>query len=160
MTRNQKISIGVVVVGGIAAFFWWRKRRGSGSQRWGLLERVNEIRGQLALDGTPYVPIPFAYNSDVIPTSSMGDLDAIAGYITTHPTIEVEIVGHTDDVGSEDFNWTLGRNRAEAVFRYLIGKGVDSNRIYPASSGESEPIATNETEAGRALNRRVEFNVM
>lgn len=67
------------------------------------------------------------------------------------------VSGHTDDIGEEDYNMRLSRDRAIAVYNYLIDRGVPANKISYAYYGESDPIATNETEEGRRLNRRVEF---
>jgi outer membrane protein OmpA-like peptidoglycan-associated protein len=67
------------------------------------------------------------------------------------------IVGHTDNQGDEQSNLILSRQRAESVRAYLIGKGMDPDRLSTDGAGESDPIASNETEAGRARNRRIEF---
>lgn len=67
------------------------------------------------------------------------------------------VSGHTDDVGDEDYNMRLSRDRAIAVYNYLINRGVPVNKLSYAYYGESDPIATNETEEGRRINRRVEF---
>jgi outer membrane protein OmpA-like peptidoglycan-associated protein len=63
--------------------------------------------------------------------------------------------GHTDDVGEDDANLTLSQNRSASVKRYLAQKGVDENRITTDGYGESRPVAGNDTDKGRALNRRV-----
>ncbi len=67
------------------------------------------------------------------------------------------IVGHTDSQGDEQSNLILSRLRAESVMAYLIGKGIDPERLSTEGAGESDPIAPNDTEAGRARNRRIEF---
>ena len=67
------------------------------------------------------------------------------------------IIGHTDDTGDEQSNLILSRQRAESVRAYLIGKGMDPNRLTTDGAGESDPIASNDTETGRARNRRIEF---
>ncbi len=67
------------------------------------------------------------------------------------------IIGHTDNTGDDASNLTLSRVRAESVRAYLIGKGMDPDRLTTDGAGESDPISSNETEAGRARNRRIEF---
>lgn len=72
----------------------------------------------------------------------------------------VRVVGHTDDQGSEAYNQALSEQRAVAASNYLIAAGVDGNRIHPEGHGELEPIASNDTEQGRALNRRVDIEIL
>ncbi len=67
------------------------------------------------------------------------------------------IVGHTDSQGDEQSNRILSQQRAESVMAYLIGKGIDPERLSTEGAGETDPIASNDTEAGRARNRRIEF---
>jgi OOP family OmpA-OmpF porin len=74
--------------------------------------------------------------------------------------MRVRINGHTDAVGSNDFNMELSRKRAQAVMKYLVNKGVDSKKLSCAWYGYSRPIAPNDTEAGRKQNRRVEFEIL
>lgn len=69
-------------------------------------------------------------------------------------------VGHTDSIGTEAYNMGLSQRRAESVKNYLVSRGVDPNRIYTEGRGEAEPIASNATAEGRALNRRVEIEVV
>lgn len=76
------------------------------------------------------------------------------------PNLKVEIGGHTDNVGSQPFNLMLSQQRAESVRQYLISKGVDSNQLSAQGYGRAQPVADNETEEGRAQNRRVEFRIV
>jgi outer membrane protein OmpA-like peptidoglycan-associated protein len=71
-----------------------------------------------------------------------------------------KIDGHTDSVGSEEYNLALSDRRAKAVFDYLTSRGVDPSRLKSQGFGESNPIAPNDTEAGRAQNRRVEITIV
>ena len=78
-------------------------------------------------------------------------------------TISVEVViavGHADATGSDAYNQRLSMRRAEAVKKFLVGKGVEANRIYTEGKGESAPVADNRTREGRAKNRRVEVEVV
>ncbi|MCC6474997.1 MAG: OmpA family protein, partial [Burkholderiales bacterium] len=86
-----------------------------------------------------------------------GILDEYALFLRRHPDLEVRVVGHTDDVGSSASNLTLSQQRANSVRDHLIAQGVDGARISVSFSGENDPVATNATESGRALNRRVEL---
>jgi outer membrane protein OmpA-like peptidoglycan-associated protein len=72
----------------------------------------------------------------------------------------IEVIGHTDDVGDDDYNMELSEQRAESVRNYLIGAGVDGSKMVTVGAGESMPIASNKTDEGRAENRRVEVMVL
>ena len=74
-------------------------------------------------------------------------------------TLTIEIGGHTDNVGSDSYNQKLSEARAKSAVGYLVRKGITSNRLKAKGYGESSPIATNETDAGRTKNRRVEMKV-
>ena len=84
-------------------------------------------------------------------------LDEIAQMLTQNPTVKAEIQGHTDNIGTAQYNQDLSEKRARAVKYYFINKGVDQNRLFPVGFGFSMNKASNENEAGRALNRRVEI---
>lgn len=71
----------------------------------------------------------------------------------------MELSGHTDAKGSDSYNQNLSERRAASVRQYLVGKGIASSRMTSVGHGESQPVATNETDEGRALNRRVELKV-
>jgi outer membrane protein OmpA-like peptidoglycan-associated protein len=74
-----------------------------------------------------------------------------------HPTLEVSITGHTDNVGGEQHNVTLSTRRAESVAEYLVGRGVNYDKIIFRGLGSAQPIESNETVEGRSKNRRVEI---
>lgn len=84
-------------------------------------------------------------------------LEELYQFLAQNPSIEIQIVGHTDNVGTVAFNMNLSRNRARAVYDAIVAKGIDPSRLTYEGRGPSEPIATNDTEEGRAENRRVEF---
>ena len=75
-------------------------------------------------------------------------------------SLRIELSGHTDAVGSHDSNVDLSQRRAKAVKLYLVDSGIDSSRIEPQGFGPDKPIADNETTAGRAENRRIEFELL
>lgn len=74
--------------------------------------------------------------------------------------MRIEIRGYTDDVGNDDYNLNLSSRRAEAVTLWLISKGINKERLVYKGFGESQPIETNDTEAGRSRNRRVTFYII
>ena len=84
-------------------------------------------------------------------------LDQFAQGLAQQPAMEVRIVGHTDNTGSEAVNNPLSVNRAQSARDYLVSRGVSASRITIDGRGEREPIAENQTEAGRARNRRIEI---
>jgi len=113
--------------------------------------------------GTAYLlnNINFATNSDdVLTEGSMAILDDFIEFLNEHSTIKVAIHGHTDNSGQEKSNMNLSRNRAKAVNDYLILGGIKNSRLSHRGFGETKPIAGNETQEGRALNRRTEFVII
>jgi outer membrane protein OmpA-like peptidoglycan-associated protein/Tfp pilus assembly protein PilF len=94
----------------------------------------------------------------LLPTS-IAELDRLSRLLTVNPGISIEIGGHTDNVGSAGYNQTLSENRAAAVYQYLLLKDINPERLTYKGYGLTRPIAPNDTEDGRALNRRTEFTV-
>ncbi len=88
------------------------------------------------------------------------ELDRILPYFKKFPNMKIELSGHTDAVGSDEANQKLSNDRANSVRDYLIRKGIDPEKIVAVGYGESVPVATNDTDEGRQLNRRVEFKVL
>jgi len=102
----------------------------------------------------------FDFDKSVLKPAGKAMLDDLVGKIKSI-TLEVVIaVGHTDAIGTDQYNLKLGARRAAAVKAYLVSKGVDANRIYTESKGEKDPIASNKTSEGRSKNRRVEVEVV
>ena len=103
------------------------------------------------------VTIPFSINSNAIDDESFPILDQIANHLVTHPTITVGVKGYTDNSGPSTYNESVSGFRASAVQSYLIGKGVDPQKIKVFAMGNANPIASNSTIDGRRKNRRVEI---
>ncbi len=103
----------------------------------------------------------FDFDQATIKPESRQALEAAARMLNENPTINVEIQGHTDSKGSDAYNLSLSDRRAASVVTYLVQiLGIDMSRLTSRGYGESMPIATNDTDAGRALNRRVEFKIL
>jgi outer membrane protein OmpA-like peptidoglycan-associated protein len=88
------------------------------------------------------------------------ELDRVVKLLTENPTIEIQINAHTDSNASDEHNFTLSDNRARSVTDYIISKGIAASRLTSHGYGETQPVATNETDEGRQLNRRVEFKIV
>ncbi len=99
----------------------------------------------------------FAFDRATLKTESYPELNRVVDYMEKYATMEIEIVGHTDNTGPEIYNEWLSKWRAEAVVNYLKSKDVDSERLSYSYFGETKPVASNETVEGRSQNRRVEF---
>ncbi len=104
--------------------------------------------------------ILFAFNSDVIEKSSTAELDKWIKFLKGRPDIRVELSGHTDSSGDDQFNMKLSRDRAKAIATYFINNNIDVLRIMAKGYGETMPVADNRTEAGRRKNRRVEIKFL
>src|SRR6476660_3386813 len=103
--------------------------------------------------------ILFDFNSDVLKPAARTNLDNLAANLASFGDSKLMLVGHTDSVGTAQYNQTLSEKRAQSVANYLVMKGVPSTRVVSAGRGESEPVQTNDTDAGRSANRRVEVAV-
>ncbi len=102
----------------------------------------------------------FDFNKSNIKSESFGVLDDVASVLKNNPKIQrVRIEGHTDSVGSDAYNEKLSDKRAAAVKDYLTSKGITADRLESVGYGESRPVADNNSDAGRAKNRRTEFNI-
>jgi OOP family OmpA-OmpF porin len=113
---------------------------------------VQDNCGRIVLRG-----VNFAFDSAEIDPSSSVVLDAAADQLKECPNVAVRVEGHTDSVGSDSYNQGLSERRAEGVDSHLVGRGVSASRLTAVGFGESQPVASNDTDEGRALNRRVEL---
>ncbi|MEE9343820.1 MAG: OmpA family protein, partial [Gammaproteobacteria bacterium] len=103
--------------------------------------------------------IRFTTNRAQINAESHALLDSLSAAAKSCPDTHIEIEGHTDSQGSDDYNMMLSQKRAEAVLAYLIDKNVRADRLVAIGYGELQPVADNATASGRASNRRIEFTV-
>lgn len=102
----------------------------------------------------------FDFDKSILKNESNVELDKLAAYLKENQKIRIELGGHTDNHGSDTYNKKLSLERAKAVYDYLISKGIAANRMSYEGYGATKPIATNETDEGRALNRRTEFKIV
>lgn len=102
----------------------------------------------------------FDFNKSVLKPAAKAKLDDLVDKIKSINLEVIIAVGHTDSVGSDEYNQKLSMRRSNAVKAYLISKGVDKTRIYTEGKGEKQPVADNGTKEGRAKNRRVEIEVV
>ncbi len=103
--------------------------------------------------------IVFESNSAELNSSSFIELNRLVKLLNENTTVKIEIAAHTDNVGSDNYNLKLSNKRAESVVNYLIEKNISGSRLIDKGYGEKAPIAPNDTEENRALNRRVELKV-
>ena len=101
--------------------------------------------------------VTFASNQSSINPGFYATLDDVAAVLNRYDQSVVDIIGHADSDGAEDYNLNLSRQRASSVAQYLVSRNVLADRLYVDGRGESEPVATNATAEGKAQNRRVEI---
>jgi outer membrane protein OmpA-like peptidoglycan-associated protein len=143
MTRNTKIAIGVglVLAIGVAGYFIFRKPK--------------TLQKEVLAEA--YDNLTFVTNSDVIKPESFPSLDKVAEFLSKNTNFRLDLVGYTDNVGSDEYNQKLSERRANAVKDYLVKKGIAETLLTAVGKGEANPIADNSTAEGKEKNRRVEF---
>ena len=104
--------------------------------------------------------VTFAFDSSDLNAQFYPVLDKVAATLTEYDKTVIEVAGHTDSVGSDAYNQQLSEKRASSVAAYLSSHGVKQTRIVTVGAGEAHPVATNDTEDGRAQNRRVEITIV
>jgi outer membrane protein OmpA-like peptidoglycan-associated protein len=156
-TRGTAIG---AALGGLGGYVWSRQMEEKKRQMEQATAGTGTVVTQTA-DNQLKLSIPndisFATGRHDIQPRLMPILDQFAQGLTQQPSMEVRIVGHTDNTGSDAVNNPLSVNRAQSARDYLVGRGVASSRISIDGRGSHEPIADNSTEAGRARNRRIDI---
>ena len=102
----------------------------------------------------------FETAKSVLKSESFFELDNLVKLLNDNPLMEIFIGGHTDNVGNDEYNNKLSKERAAAVVTYLTSKGVVAARLTSDGFGKSKPLADNSTDEGKSLNRRVEFTII
>lgn len=128
----------------------------------GYQEIIKDIELQKIIVGSRIVlnNIFFDYDRATLRRESITELDRLVTLLKNSPRLRIQISGHTDNRGSAEYNQNLSENRAKAVVDYLIEKGIGSARLEYKGFGFQRPIASNDTEDGRQLNRRTEFEIL
>lgn len=119
------------------------------------VERVNEGIKITLSENT----VNFDFNSAALTSVSKSNLDKLSEVMTQYPDTNINVYGHTDSKGSDDYNLSLSERRANSVIDYMVSKGVARARLNAMGMGEKDPIASNDSDEGRAKNRRVEFAI-
>ncbi len=127
------------------------------------MNNAETYNGYMDDDGCPDIAprenlngVHFEFNSAKLKLGSQQILDELVRALKANPDVNVQIEGHTDDVGSASYNKDLSQRRAKAVVDYIVTKGINASRLSPQGYGEERPIASNKTPEGRLENRRVE----
>ncbi len=157
--RTEKIlgaGIGAVAGAGIGAYMDAQERK--------LREQTAGTGVDVIRDGDNLLlrmpsGITFAYNRADVQPQFQPTLNEVASVLAQYPKTYIDVLGHTDSDGSDAYNQTLSERRAQSVADYLVSKGVQSARLATRGYGESQPIASNATEEGKAANRRVEIKI-
>lgn len=102
----------------------------------------------------------FDFDKATIRPESANELERLIKLLNDNPTLKIELGSHTDNKGSDDYNWKLSESRSKSVVDYLIGKGISTARLVAKGYGETKPIDTNDTDEGRQNNRRTEFKIL
>ena len=158
--RTEKIlgaGIGAVAGAGVG-YYMDQQEKKLREQTAGTGVEVVRDGDQLVLDMPSEVT--FAFGSANLSPEFRATLDKVGATLVEYEKTYVDVMGHTDSVGSEAFNQTLSEQRAATVASYLTGRGVQSARLATKGYGESQPKASNTTEEGRAVNRRVEIRLV
>lgn len=122
-------------------------------------EAIVDSKGCAVEEVTRLDGVTFEFDQARLRPDARTILAEVADTLKRYPQLEVEIAGHTDNFGSEDYNQRLSQQRAEAVRDALVALGIDAARIAAAGYGESQPVADNESDDGREYNRRVEMRI-
>jgi outer membrane protein OmpA-like peptidoglycan-associated protein len=159
--RSAGTGAAVGAAAGALGGYIWSKRMEEQRQKMQQASAGTGIGVAQTADNRLRVNIPadagFDVNRSEIKPALRTVLDRFAGTMNEHSVTTIEIIGHTDSTGSDAINDPLSVARANATRDYLVSRGVSAQRITTAGRGEREPIASNDTEAGRAQNRRVEI---
>ena len=171
-TQGDEINF-FVAADGKTAFISSQREGGNGGYDIYTFELPEEIRSDSAdylatVDVVELAPgdavvlqnIQFEFNSSALTADSESGIQILVAFLKRNPELKVELAGHTDNVGSENYNQKLSADRAETVRKALIANGIDEARLTAKGYGASKPLAPNDTETNRALNRRTEMIII
>ena len=171
-TNGDEINF-FVAADGKTAFISSQREGGQGGYDIYTFELPEEIRSDSAnylqtVDVVELVPgdavvlqnIQFEYNSSALTADSQSGIQMLTDFLKRNPSLKVELAGHTDDVGGASYNQKLSADRAEVVRQALIGNGIEATRLTAKGYGSLKPLAPNDSEVHRALNRRTEMIII
>lgn len=126
------------------------------------VQNLRVTRAFSVTDTTPFVlrNVLFDYDKADLKPESMTELDRLVKFLKENPSVRIEVGAHTDAQGNDAYNLNLSDRRAKSVMDYLVTQAIDRRRLSSRGYGETAPIASNDSEEGRALNRRVEFRIV
>ena len=126
------------------------------------LKDLSDLQGKMTERGIVLTmgDVLFSFGKADLSAGAVRNLDKITGFLEKHPDRNLLIEGHTDSIGSDEFNQALSQKRADAVKEALVGKGIVPDRIATKGYGKQFPVAGNDTESGRQMNRRVEVVIL
>lgn len=154
--RNAAIgaAVGAIAGAGVGRYMDQQEaelRRRTAGTEIGVVRNGDQIELRMPADVT------FATNQATIQPQFYNALDQVAGTLVNYPSTAIDIVGHADSDGAEAYNQDLSERRANSVKNYLSGRGVQNVRMAASGRGETQPVASNNTAAGKAQNRRVQI---
>lgn len=152
LTKKTKIALvvgAILIIAGVGAYIYMKRPKPQPKKD----DNTDDVLKD-AFDN-----LNFQFGKAEIKKESFPYLDKLAETLLKAKNWTLEIQGHTDNVGSEKSNLTLSQNRADSVKKYLVSKGVSADTITAKGFGESQPLVSNDTEANREKNRRVEFKI-
>jgi outer membrane protein OmpA-like peptidoglycan-associated protein len=150
LSRTTKIVLivsGIIIIAGVGTYIYMNRPK----------PKKEEDTGEVLAD--VFDNLNFEFGKAEIKNDSLPYLDKLADTLLKAKNWTIEIQGHTDDKGSDDYNLKLSQNRADAVKKYLISKGIVADTITSKGFGESVPLVANDIDANRKKNRRVEFKI-
>lgn len=156
--RGRGAAIGAVLGGGIGYYMDQQEKKLREQMR-GTGVDIKRDPATGALDLVMPGNITFDFNSSNVKSQFTDTLNDVAGVLKEYDKTSIEVKGYTDNVGSQSYNKRLSKQRAVSVASYLAGQGVSGSRLISQGYGMSNPIASNNTDAGRAENRRVEIRI-
>ena len=157
--RNALIGAGIgALAGGAVGNYMDRQQAELAAQLQGTGVSVTRVGNNIVLNMPSN--ITFATDQDQVIPAFFPTLDSVAIVLNRYNQTLVDVYGHTDSTGSDQYNLGLSQRRAQSVLGYLSARGVNPQRMAATGFGESRPIADNSTEAGRAQNRRVEIQIV
>lgn len=146
-TTKIVLVVGVILIIGVGSYIYFNRPKPKKE------ENTDEVLADV------FDNLNFEFGKAEIKKDSLPYLDKLADTLLKAKNWTIEIQGHTDDKGSDDYNLKLSQNRADAVKKYLISKGISADTITSKGFGESVPLVANDIDANREKNRRVEFKI-